>query len=103
MTQQQAEILANSIANLATALAEEFLDTHTSDSRRFKQSVAHECRKCFLSQLHLFNLITPLPPKPTIASQRFKHLRPRLIPPLPPKPTIADSQTAHPTLPENLP
>jgi len=64
MTPLQATMLANTLAMIAAVIANELVDAEHFDSRRFQESVAKECRKCFLSQLTSFRLITPDPPKP---------------------------------------
>jgi len=64
MTPLQANMLSNTLAMIASIVAAEFVDVPNFDPHRFQQSVAKECRKCFLSQLTSFKLITPDPPKP---------------------------------------
>lgn len=73
MTPLQAEMLASSMALIASVIADEFHSDEGKTNYLFQNSVAKECQKAFRSQLSSLKIITPEPrtPKnPTGANER---------------------------------
>ena len=74
MTPLQAEMLASTLALIASVIADEFHSHETSTDYLFQNSVAKECQKAFSSQLSSLKIITPQPrnPKPPTAANKPK-------------------------------
>ncbi len=70
MTPLQGEMVANTMAMIASIIATELLDIEHYNAHQFQEGVARECRKVFRVQLENMRIITPDPKPPTKPHER---------------------------------